>query len=82
MPSEAVHPDLAWSLQGTFLRSNGLYLELCPSLSLLPIPLPHPLRICLTRTVMFADVFFPRQVLKEEVTVESRAAANVSSSAT
>lgn len=77
MPSEVVHPALACSLQGTFLRGNSGILGLCPSLSLSP-----SLRICLTCTVVFADIFFPRQILKEEVTVGSRAAANVSSSAT
>lgn len=82
MPSGVVYPALACCLWGTFLRDNGVYLGLCPSLSLLPVPLLQPLRVRLTSTVMFADVFFPGRVLQEEVTVGSRAAANVSSSAT
>lgn len=49
---------------------------------LLPSPFPQPLKICLTFIVMFKDFFLPRVVLKEEVTVGSRAAANVFSSVT
>lgn len=50
--------------------------------SLSPVPFPQPLKICLTFIAMFKDFFLPGVVLKEEVTVGSRAAANVFSSVT